>query len=83
MKRTVLWIALALLAAPAAFAQDESGHSWNQGKPGRKYKPWAGYNKPGTVQWTEGAEEAFEKAKKEKKLVLIVNFVGEMKFDGC
>ena len=83
MKRTVLWGALIALAASTAAAQDEPKRSWNQKKPGQAYKAWAGYNKAGTVQWTEGVDAAFEKAAKEKKLVMVVNFVGEMKFEGC
>lgn len=88
MTRTALCAALIALGALHAVAQDEKEDaprksSWNQKKPGQAYKPWAGYNKPGTVQWTEDIEEAFAKAAKEKKLVLIVNFVGEMKFEGC
>ncbi len=81
MRKIAAVLALAFLATPA-LGQDE-GHSRNRKDPGQAYRPWKNYNKPGTVQWVEGLDEAAAKAAKEGKLLLVVNLVGEMKFEGC
>ena len=72
---------LALVAAMAASAQAQSS-GFNRKKPGEKDVVWSGYNKPGSVQWTEGFDLAVATAREDRKLLMVVYFVGEMKFEG-
>jgi len=76
-------IAAALLLLGTAAPQDEewtvrrARQCCDNGKP----KPWDGYNQ--AVTWTQSIDDAFAKAKKEGKVVMVFHLVGDLDKEGC
>jgi Ni/Co efflux regulator RcnB len=73
MKRSLLTILWATTLAGAAVAQ--------QSPKTQKTVPWARYNQG--VHWESSLDEAFKKAEKLGKPVLLHQLVGDMKAEGC
>ncbi len=79
MRRAALLLPLLLVAAqqdPVKPLKKE-----NDCCKGGKAQPWEGYNKG--VHWTQSKDEAFRKAKKERKLVMVFHLVGDLDKGGC
>ncbi len=48
---------------------------------GKNPKPWADYNKG--IRWSQPAVEAVEQARRDNKLLMIFQLVGDLDKEGC
>jgi hypothetical protein len=74
----------ALAATALLFIAAGSGEKWTNKKccDAKGARPWPLYNKKG-VQWTHPMEAALEKARANRKLVMVFQLVGDMDKEGC
>ena len=77
----VRFIAFAALFLVGAAPPQETPKSPPPCCDGKNPKPWADYNKG--VKWSQPAVESVEKARRENKLLMVFQLVGDVDKEGC